>query len=473
MVDSINVGNNPKAPVVNNTKANQTSPVPRRALPMPKDEVIIENHSNQKSTKKKTSVNVGQVMALTIGGIGALGTIVLAGVILKTSGIFSGSKLLEEIKKADLPKEVKNKLFEEYGKLRGSMVDTAGSKNYINEVLKLTKCFKKPEAKLVDINKAKEILDKKIIGMEEVKSQVIDYLKVRNFHIKNGTTDSNKLILCLDGPSGVGKTAIAKVIAESMDVPFSRIGLSGVDKATQIVGGERIWQGASPGKLIKAVQETQSPDSVILLDEIDKLGHSFQNGDPGEALLDVLEPKQCKNFTDNYLEFPFDLSNVNFIMTSNNLSKISPTLKDRIHIIKIPAYSSQVKKDICKLEIGTKLANINIAPEKVEFNDTALEQIVKRGLDDDGKISAGARKALENLEQVFKQIMIHLDETPNCKKLLVDEKFVNNALDKYKTPLIKTNPIINEASVSAKANAENTPNFITRMFSKLRGNSNQ
>lgn len=428
MVDAINATNNQKPPVVNSPKPSFSSPVQQVAPALSKDEVTI----TKKNSPSKQPLNKTQIAGLVIGGLAALGSVAVAGIFLKTSGIFGSRKLLKEIKNADLPKEIKDKLLEEYAKMKGSLVDSGGSKNYIREVLKLAKCFKKPETNLVDINAAREILDKKIIGMQEVKAQVIDFLKVRNYHIKNGTNDSSKLILCLVGVPGAGKTAVAEVVAEAMGVPFARIGLSSVDKATQIVGGERIWQGAAPGKIIKALQETQQGNSAILLDEIDKLGHNVQHGDPADALLDVLEPKQCKHFTDNYLEFQYDLSNVNFIMTANDLQRMPSTLKDRVHIIKIPTYTAQVKKDICKLEIANKLAAANIAPEKVMFDNSALEQMVRRGLDDNGQISGGARKALENLDQVFRQVIISLDENPNSKKLVIDARFVDNALDKYK-----------------------------------------
>lgn len=431
MVDAINIADNSKSGVVNNAKPAFNNVVQRPALTTPKDEVVLSNNSVSKPVHKKTPMNKAQVVGLAVAALGAAGSIVIAGIFVKTSGVFGANKLLKEIKKADLPAEIKTKLLEEYAKLKNSFGDSTGSKNYIREVLKMSKCFKKPEPKIVDIARAKEILDKKIVGLDEVKAQVIDYLKIRNYHIKNGTNQANKLVLCLDGPPGVGKTTIAEAIAEAMEAPFERIGLSGIDKATQIVGGERIWQGAAPGKVIKAVQNSQSSSPVILLDEMDKLGHNAMHGDPGEALLDVLEPKQCKHFTDNYLEFPFDLSSVNFIITSNDLNKISKTLKDRIHLIKIPPYTEALKTNICHLELGNKMKASKIDPAKVKFDNSAITQIVRRGLDDDGRISSGARKALDNLSQVFDQVLIALDENPD-KAISVNAKFVDRVLDKYK-----------------------------------------
>lgn len=454
MVDSINVGNNPKAPVANSTKANQTSPVQRRVLPVQNDTVVISKKApSQKAPTQE--LNKFQIAAIAVSTVA---TVALTGVFIYMSGIFKGAGLAKAIKKSEIPDEIKKRAL-------------AGTAAYAKQVTKLAKSFTKSESKLVDISKAKEILDQKIIGLDEVKGQVLDYLKVRNYHIKNGTKDLNKFILCLSGPPGVGKTSVAEAVAEAMGVKFERIGLSGIDKASQIVGHEPVWQGAEPGKIIKAMQSAESSNPLILLDEMDKLGNS-QYGDPAAALLDVLEPKQCKHFTDNYLEFPLDLSDVNFVITANDLNRIPTTLKDRIHLIKIPPYSTEIKSDICRLELDKKMKACKVDPSKIKFDTSAITQIVKRGLDDDGKISAGARKALENLHQVFNQVLIALDENPK-HVVTINDKFVDTVLDKYKTPLIKTNPIINEASVSTKANAENTPSFITRMFSKLRGNSNQ
>lgn len=178
-------------------------------------------------------------------------------------------------------------------------MDIDDSQNYIAHVLKLN--WKKPEQKLIDIDKAKKILDEELIGMENVKEELISYFKARNYNIRNNITNDEGSILCLQGPPGVAKTSVAEIVAKIMDKPFGRMSLGGESQASAVVGDKRVWKSSAPGKIIQLLQDAGTSDPVMLIDELDKAGVSREHGDPGSALLDVLEPKQCKNFTDRYL----------------------------------------------------------------------------------------------------------------------------------------------------------------------------
>src|SRR5574344_415023 len=202
---------------------------------MERDTVVLNNKP------KKNKISGTQIAGIAFGAVSAGFMAIIAGSILKSSiaAKSNAKKALETINKSKLPQEIKAKLFEELNKAKYSFGDSSGSMNYIQEVLKLENCFKKPDVNVVDIKKAKEILDGKIVGLDNVKNQVIDFLKVRNFQIKNGTYSSNKLILALDGPPGTGKTSIAEAIAEAIGTSFESIPLSGVSEANQIIDRKR------------------------------------------------------------------------------------------------------------------------------------------------------------------------------------------------------------------------------------------
>ena len=199
-----------------------------------------------------------------------------------------------------------------------------------------------------DIKKAEKILDKDFYGMKRVKERILEMLSVYSI-----APDIKGQIICLVGPPGVGKTSISKSIAECMGRKFARISLGGVHDEAEIRGHRKTYIGAMPGKILKAVANSGSSNSVILLDEIDKLGNDYK-GDPASALLEVLDPEQNNSFVDHFVEIPYDLSKIVFITTANNSSEIPAPLYDRMEIIELSSYTREEKFNIAKKHLVSK-----------------------------------------------------------------------------------------------------------------------
>lgn len=367
--------------------------------------------------EKEQSINKLQIASLAVG---TLASAALVAYLMKSSGIFGKNRaLFKEIKKANIPDLVRKKLLFEYNKFIKSDMDVDNSQNYIANVLKMP--WGKTEQKTIDIDKAKAILDKKLIGMENVKKELISYFTVRNYNIANNITNDEGNILCLVGPPGVAKTSIGKIVAEIMDKPFGRMSVGGKSTASDISGGKRLWKASEPGKIVQLLQDAGVGDPVILMDELDKMGRSVEHGDPAATLLDVFEPKQCKNFTDEYIGLPYDLSNITFITTANDLNGVDKALKDRLTVINIGAYSKATKSEICKANILEKMEHLKIDGSKVRFETDGVNEIVNSTNDQ------GARKTLGNLKRVFDFIIETLGKNEN-NKISVNRNFVINAL---------------------------------------------
>lgn len=370
-----------------------------------------------KKNELAKSMSKLQVASLVIGTLASSVLIAYFSKNLVTWG--KNRKLFKSIKKADIPDNVRKKLLLEYNKLKNA--DNAGSRIYINNVLRLN--WKNPNQEIVDIDNARKILDNELVGLDNIKEEIISHLiKVQNYSVKNGIDNNGPNIICLVGPPGVAKTSIAELIAKAMDKSFGRMSLGGVSQSSFIKGSERVYKDSEPGQIIKLLQDAHSSDPVILIDELEKAGESKENGSVLSSLLDVLEPKQCKQFTDKYLEVPYDLSNVTFIITSNNLDSIPNALKNRLSLIHLNRYTRAMKTDICKSNITKLMEHWKIDASKVYFNQVGIDEIVNKTDDE------GARKTLDNLNQVFKHIIATMETNGNDKKIIVDRHFVTEAL---------------------------------------------
>ena len=277
----------------------------------------------------------------------------------------------EKILALHLPKDSEEKLLKEVSRLEkmmGSNQEAVVIRTYLDTCLSLPwNTSTKEQANVV---KAEAILNKGHYGLEKVKEKVLEILSVRQ--LSNNTKGQ---ILCLIGPPGVGKTSIASSIAECLNRNFVRMSLGGVHDESEIRGHRRTYVGAMPGKIINAIISAKSNNPVILLDEIDKLAGDFR-GDPAAALLEVLDSEQNFSFTDHYIDMPFDLSNVFFIATANNINGIPRPLLDRMDIIELSSYTREEKFNIAKRHLIPKQLEKNGMKKYVKFSDSAIYEII-------------------------------------------------------------------------------------------------
>src|SRR6516225_4186640 len=284
------------------------------------------------------------------------------------------AELDKAVTNAGMPKEVEDQARKELHRLQ-RMPEAAGEygmvRTYLDWLIELP--WKLPEEKPIDIAEARRILDEDHYDLEKIKRRIIEYLAVRKL-----SPQGKAPILCFVGPPGVGKTSLGQSIARAMDRKFVRVSLGGVHDEAEIRGHRRTYIGALPGNIIQAIRKAGSRNCVLMLDEIDKLGAGIQ-GDPGAALLEVLDPEQNNSFRDNYLGVPFDLSRVMFITTANILDTIPGPLRDRMEIISLAGYTADEKLEIAHRYLVRRQLEANgLKAEQVDITDEALREIIQR-----------------------------------------------------------------------------------------------
>src|SRR6476646_9070813 len=312
------------------------------------------------------------------------------------------AELREAIEKAKMPEEAEKQALKELARLERTPEASAEHsmiRSYLDWLIEL------PWAKLseerIDIAEARRILDEDHYGLPKIKQRILEFLAVRKLK-----PDGKSPILCFVGPPGVGKTSLGQSIARATGRKFQRISLGGVHDEAEIRGHRRTYIGALPGNVIQAVRRAESRTSVLMLDEIDKLGQGGFHGDPASALLEVLDPEQNSHFRDNYLGVDFDLSRVMFITTANMLDTIPGPLRDRMEIIHLPGYTEEEKLEIAKRYLVRRQLEANgLTPANVSVTDEAIRALVA-----DYTREAGVRSLERHIGAVFRNAAMRIAE---------------------------------------------------------------
>lgn len=325
-------------------------------------------------------------------------------------------EMREQLESANLPEKAEKAATKELNrlsKMQSYSPESTVSRNYLDWLLNLPWSVSTEDS--IELTKAMEILDEDHYNLTKVKDRIVDYLAVQLLK-----SDMKGPIFCFVGPPGVGKTSLGKSIARAIGRKFVRISLGGMHDEAEIRGHRRTYIGSMPGRIVKGLRQAESNNPVFMLDEIDKLGSDFR-GDPAAALLEVLDPEQNNAFTDNYLDVPFDLSNIMFITTANQVHTIPPPLRDRMETIDLPGYTSNEKKQIAKQYLIPRQLTANgITDEQLQISDDAIENVITKYTREAGvrnlerELGTLCRKSARKVaEGEIQQTTIGDDEIPN------------------------------------------------------------
>ncbi|TAK24035.1 MAG: endopeptidase La [Myxococcaceae bacterium] len=356
-----------------------------------------------------------------------------------------GDSALAALKKklddAELPEEARSVADRELRRLEsmaGQQAEAHVIRTYLELIADLP--WSKRSAATDDVDAVARQLDADHAGLDDVKKRILEHMAVLKL-----TGSGRGTILCLAGPPGVGKTSLGQSIADATGRPFVRISLGGVRDEAEIRGHRRTYVGALPGRVIAALKKARARNAVVLLDEIDKLTSGW-GGSPEAALLEVLDPEQNKTFTDHYLEIPFDLSEVLFLCTANDLGAISAPLRDRMEIIELQGYTTEEKVQIARQHLVPKQRKEHAIPEEVlTFTDEALRTIAR-----DYTREAGVRQLTREITRITRAVALEVaratDQTlarvvvdaPDVAKYLGRAKFFSEVAERTAAPGVAT-----------------------------------
>lgn len=322
------------------------------------------------------------------------------------------NELKIKIKEAKMPPEVEKEAERELLRLLKmpfAAAEYTVSRTYLDWLIALP--WSKATADILDIAKARQILDEDHYDLEKVKQRILEYLAVRKLR-----PEAKGPILCFIGPPGTGKTSLGRSIARALGRKFMRISLGGIRDEAEIRGHRRTYVGSLPGRIIQGIRRAESNNPVFMLDEIDKIGEDFR-GDPASALLEVLDPEQNNTFSDHYLDVPFDLSRVIFIATGNILDPVPPALRDRMEVLELPGYTQNERLLITqKYLIPRQTKEHGLSAANIEFTAAAVLKII---------ISYTKEAGLRNLERavaaVCRKVATKVAEGTVAKVVVTDQ----------------------------------------------------
>ncbi len=359
---------------------------------------------------------------------------------------------IEKIEKAELPEEARKEAERELKRLRGMSPhapEASMIKTYLDWLADLP--WKKTSADCTDIDHARSVLDEDHYGLQDVKERIVEYLAVRKrvtelgikaASINGSVSEAMGAILCFAGPPGVGKTSLGKSVARALGRSFTRMSLGGMRDEAEIRGHRRTYIGAMPGRIIQAIKRAGTRNPVFMLDEVDKIGMDWR-GDPSSALLEVLDPAQNHAFRDHYLDVDFDLSDVIFITTANQLETIPAPLRDRMEIIALDGYTEYEKLQIARRHlVPRQLKAHGLKDEEITFTDDAVRKIIQDYTREAGvrnlerRIGAVCRKSVV---KIVGQQWTHVVVTPELVRTqLKKEVFESERSENIEIPGIAT-----------------------------------
>lgn len=319
------------------------------------------------------------------------------------SGIINDLK--ERIENTQISDDIKNRLLEEVRKLSytpETNPDYSVIRNYIETVLSLP--WNKYTEEVTDLKKIRSCLDKSHYGLDNIKIRILEYIAIKKIN-----KEISAPIICLIGPPGTGKTTLGMSIAKSLNREFYKISVGGLNDSTELTGHKRTYLGSSPGKIIQGLKKCNSSNPLFLIDEVDKMVKDYK-GDPASVLLDILDKNQNRLFIDNYIEEPFDLSKILFILTANDLRNIPDALRDRLEIIDVSSYTQLEKIDIAKKYLLPASISEYNAP-KIKLNDLVLSDIIVNYTNE-----AGVRELDRIIKRIIRYIILN---EPNKKSLTI------------------------------------------------------
>ena len=334
----------------------------------------------------------------------------------------------ERLMDCEVPEAAQTRIDEEIQKfsfLEPGSPEYAVTRNYLDALTDLP--WSKNSTDNLDLKRARDSLDRDHEGLDDVKGRIIEFLGVGA--LKGEISGS---IICLVGPPGVGKTSIGRSVADALGREFYRFSLGGMRDEAEIKGHRRTYIGAMPGKFIQAIRETGVSNPVIMLDEIDKIGNSY-NGDPASALLEVLDPEQNVAFLDHYLDVRFDLSNVLFVCTANQLDSIPRPLLDRMEVIRLSGYITQEKLSIAKRHLWPKQrAKAGLSAKQISISDAAMRAIIENYARE-----AGVRNLEKQLGRIARKVVITVLQDPKTKTKVTPDnlaQYLGQAVFRKQTP---------------------------------------